>query len=224
MEGRNKFGGDNGRGHLKMRINNHHHGTKRHWIDELYADAIHDPIVYYYSPLWLSITIIMKLFVFVALSWIGLKFFDDLDGELTFTIVIFIIWIPFGLIGDARRAYALIRKIPGLKLSYEGVYDFKSNLTFRWEDIREAKLVSLESQEYLAFKLYHLDSYDPWMLYRLIHWFRSESIRPSDRDFLINVSLLKEENESILKQINLYRFAINSHKSKKKQILDDRED
>jgi len=149
---------------------------------------------YFNTSAIVFITILSLIFIATAVSSVIYSRVMTLGDIILMLVPLF--FLGFSL----KYLIAAYRNIPALVINSEGIYDYRSGLTFLWKDIQSYK-ISKGSISYVSLDLHNPAPYITALKNPMVRLYKNAFKRYS---FNLNLSLLTEQDERILDQIEYY--------------------
>lgn len=116
-------------------------------------------------------------------------------GDILLSIVCLV------LVGySIKYGSAALRNIPALVINNEGIFDYQTGLTFLWKDIQSYRIYTGQVS-YIKLEVNNPTNYIRTIKDPLTRWYKQVF---NQQTFNLNLSLLTEQNERILDQIEYF--------------------
>ena len=150
---------------------------------------------YYFNKL----IVVLVLMLAVSLSAI-LVFSIATSDVMSLRDLIYAILCLFLIQYAIKYGMAALKNIPALVINNEGIFDYQSGLTFQWRDIQSYRIYT-GSVSYVKLEVNNPNEYIKTIKNPFTRWFKQTFKLYT---FNLNLSLLTEQNERILDQIEYY--------------------
>jgi len=150
---------------------------------------------YYFNKVAVLVFLLLAICISVVLV------FSIAEKQLMSSIDVFFSLLCLVLLGySLKYSIAAFRNLPALVVNNEGIFDYQSGLTFHWRDIQSYR-IHMGTVSYINLQLNNPERYIETIRNPLFRWFKQAFKKHS---FNLNISMLTEQNERILDQIEYY--------------------